>query len=311
MNISPLTWKDREPWAELLAISFERSRSEMAVVLDRLNDEQLLIAYGAWEETKLVAQYSCLSTTLQVPNIKVPMQVGMSINMAVHPEYRGRGLIKQVAHPVYKAVAARGGIAGVGFSNAAGVRVDRRSKSYGYRVVGRMLPTLAWLYRRPSAKALVLTDNWPDKPLHCTSDSQHIHFSVTLKSIKYRFIEHPFRRYRFGVWESRGQIRGVVVYRPIGWNWVSGASLIAAYSDELPTLVSHWARAIRERGMCVVHVLSSPTSPLLAALKRVALCIPLPYSHSPYYLTVKPLHPDTPAILFDFSRWDCVGGDIL
>ncbi|MEZ4642293.1 MAG: hypothetical protein R3E31_06070 [Chloroflexota bacterium] len=43
--------------------------------------------------------------------------------MAVRPDYRGRGLlIKQVSQPVYAALAALGGVAGVGFSNAAGVR---------------------------------------------------------------------------------------------------------------------------------------------------------------------------------------------
>ncbi len=309
MDILPLTWEQREPWAELLAISFGRPPSEMKSVLDHLHDK--LVAYGAWEGDRLAAQYSCLSSTLQVPGIKTPLQVGMSINMAVHPEYRGRGLIKQVAHPVYKALAARGGVAGVGFSNAAGVRVDRQSKGYGYRVVGRMVPTLGWLYRRPSAEALALSENWPDQPLHYTPDNKHIRFSATRESIQYRFIEHPFRRYHFGVWESGGQMRGVVVYRPMHWKRIVGASLIVAYSDELPALISRWASAIWERGARLVRVLSSPTSLLLAALKQVAFCVPLPYSRSPYYLTVKPLHQDTPAILFDFSRWDCVGGDIL
>jgi len=36
-----------------------------------------------------------------------------------------------------------------------------------------------------------------------------------------------------------------------------------------------------------------------------------PISRSPYYLTVKPLCDDTPAALFDFAAWDCMGGDIL
>jgi hypothetical protein len=35
------------------------------------------------------------------------------------------------------------------------------------------------------------------------------------------------------------------------------------------------------------------------------------YSRTPYYLTAKSLSDNTPNTLFDFNRWDCVGGDIL
>src|SRR5690349_13675851 len=138
MNIMPLSPEHHPACADLLAASFGRTSAEMSQLLRYLYAGYSVIAWGAWDGDRLVAQYSCLLTSLNVPGMDVPMLVGMSVNMAVHPDYQGRGLIKQIAQPVYQAVGEQGGMAGVGFSNAAGVKVDRRSKGYGYQVIGQM-----------------------------------------------------------------------------------------------------------------------------------------------------------------------------
>ncbi|MEZ4646792.1 MAG: GNAT family N-acetyltransferase [Chloroflexota bacterium] len=74
-----------------------------------------LLAWGAWDGARLAAQYSCLLTSLRLPGTEEPARVGMSINMAVHPDYRGQGLIKQVSQPVLC------GAGGVGWRGWRGV----------------------------------------------------------------------------------------------------------------------------------------------------------------------------------------------
>lgn len=39
--------------------------------------------------------------------------------------------------------------------------------------------------------------------------------------------------------------------------------------------------------------------------------VKLPYTRSPYYLTLKLLRDDLLAAFFHFDQWDCIGGDIL
>jgi hypothetical protein len=311
MRIAPLTLDDLHPWAELLAISFGRQTGEMEQLLTYFHAGYPLIAYGAWDGDRLAAQYCCLMTALRVPGTTNPMQAGMSVNMTTHPDYRGRGLIKQLAAPAYEAVAAHGGMMGVGFSNAAGVRVDRYSTGYGYHVVGRMRTMLAICARAPRIEPLGLTDEWPGFPAGYRADSSKVSFVATEESVRHRFAQHPFRRYAFGVWQEADQVRGLVVFRRVRIGGVAGAGLLAAYGADLPALIGQWLAALARDGIRLVHLIASPGAAVYQALRENALTVALPGSRSPHYLTLKPLQPALPVVLDDFSSWDCTGGDIL
>lgn len=312
MNLRPLTTDDLVPWAGLLAAAFDRRPDEMQQLLTWFQASPGLLAWGAWDKGKLVAQYSCLLKTLWAPGAETPLLVGLSTNMAVHPDYRGRGLIKLVSQPVYEALAEKGGVAGVGFSNAAGVKVDRRSQGYGYQVVGRMDSKLVWLGRKEdTAVPLPLTDRYSPSTWCEWRRPDFIHFQADARTVVFRFAAHPYRHYRFGIWEEKGEVLGVTVHRPIQINRIVGASLLAAYSSDLPELLRRWTAGIRQERVKFVHVLTSPRSPLWPALQSCGAGVSLPFTRSPYYLTVKPLcQEDLPGLL-DFSRWDCCGGDIL
>ena len=307
MRISPLTIEDHWAWAELLATAFGRQPTDMVQLLTFLQALAPLIAYGAWDGAQLAAQYSCVLRRVHVPGQLEPMMVGVSINMAVHPNYRGQGLVKQVAQPVYTAVHAQGGIAGVGFSNAAGVKVDRRSKGYGYQVVGQLNSTVGWLKRPLSYQPLPLTKTWPET-FAAPSLPPPARYSFVNPSawLEQRFAHHPFRRYQFGVGAD-----GLVVYRPFRWRGFKGVSLLTASGQDLAKLLRQWGSALWRQGVRIVHVLTSPAATLLRALKETAVCLKMPYTRSPYYLTAKQLCSETPDTLFDFNLWDCTGGDIL
>ena len=308
MELTPLPLEQCEQWAALLALAFDRPPTQMEQLLERLEPGRRLLAWGAWESGQLAAQYSCLLTELCVPGVAEPVRVGMSINMAVHPAFRGRGLVKRVAEPGYAAVAERGGVAGVGFSNAAGVKVDRRSSGYGYSVVGKMQPSLALLLRRPQAPPLPLAGRLPDLRFALPTPDNLVCFAPTEARLRQRY---GLRRYRFGLWEEAGRLRGLVVWRPMRVGPLRGAALLAAYGDRKATLVARWAQSQWEGGRRFVQLVSSPASPLLAALQGVARCVTQPASRSSFYLTVRPLGVATPSGLFNFHGWDCMGGDIL
>jgi hypothetical protein len=312
MEFAALTPADCDAWASLLAVSFERTTADMEGLLGWLIQGWPLVAWGAWDGDRLAAQYSCRIVHVCAPGYDVPMPVGMSINMAVHPDYRGQGLIKHVARPVYETIAEQGGIAGVGFSNAEGVKVDLKSKSYGYRVVGKLSSALVWLSRPRGITALTLTDDWPnDLPDFAPAPSNQIRFVVNGDSLRHRFAHHPFRRYHFGVWREGADTRGLVVYRPVQYGPVRGAALLAVYGEDEPELLRRWTAALHREGRHFVHVLTTPGASVRAILPTLGRVIQLPYSRTPYYLTAKPLEAIFTKPLFDFSQWDCIGGDIL
>lgn len=323
MEIRPLTLADSPDWAALLAAAFDRSPSDMARLLAWLHLCYPMIAYGVWAGDVLAAQYSCLVHQVRLPrrlSASQPQEsndillVGMSVNMATHPAHRGRGLIKHASRPVYDALLRMGAAAGVGFSNAEGVQVDRKSKGYGYRVVGRLTPTIALLHpsARRRASPLTLSDQWDQTADHLPiSAPDRLHFIHTPEMLRHRFAGHPFRTYQFGVWHEDGQARGIVVFRLTRLLGLPGASLLAAAGDDLPQLLRHWSVTLAHKGVRVVHLLSTPHAQLRSALGQIAVCLPQPISRNPYYLTAKPLSDHTAEALFTLDHWDCVGGDVL
>lgn len=309
MEIRAISQADLANWAELMAVSFDRAPETMMQLWPWLQQRDGLLAWGAWDGKRLAAQYSCRLTRLLLPGVAEAARVGLSINMAVHPDYRGQGLIKQVSRPVYAALAALGGVAGVGFSNAAGVQVDRHSKGYGYEVVGQMAAHLVLLPRAPGDAPLMLTTDWPGQPWAFAAwAGEQVCFRATEADARHRFAQHPFRRYHFGVWLAGQEVCGLVVYRLVGRR---GASLLAAYGAEVGELLRRWSTAVYQTGVRYIHCLTSPTAALLPHLRGLGLYVPLPWTRSPYFLTVKCLDEGLRPLLTDFRRWDCMGGDIL
>jgi hypothetical protein len=310
MHFAPLTSNDNPKWAALLAASFDRTPEDMLRLLDWLHTGHTVIGWGAWDGDKLAAQYNCCMMNLRLTDGKTAT-VGMSINMAVDPVYRGRGLIKQVSQPVYEAVANCGGIAGVGFSNKQGVKVDLKSKSYGYQVVGQMQSVVVWL-KSQKTDSLCLTDEWPSLPFtdNLVSSNNRMKFIASPETLEHRFARHPFRKYQFGVWEENGNVQGVVVYRDVYIGGLKGVSLLAMYGTEPAELLMRWSRSLQDEGIRFVHVLTTPESGLRSTLNQLGYAVTMPYSRSPYYLTVKPFA-HTPPEFLDFDIWDCLGGDIL
>lgn len=311
MKFAPLTLVDVFPWATLLGAAFNRPTEQMVQLLHFLQPETNLVAWGAWDGPILAAQYSCLLRPLFLPPSRQTVPMGLSINMAVHPDYRGRGLVKQVASPVYESLAAHGVVAGAGFSNAAGVKVDKRSAGYGYSVVGRLRPYLLWLRPQKQQPDFYLTTQWPDLPFLPVEWGTAVQFAWTPESLQHRFARHPFRSYRFGVWQQGSNVAGVVVYQPIRLAGLPAVALLAAYGTDLPALLQRWVGAVVASGYRLAHLVGTPAAATIKHLRGTAVCLPQPFSRNPYYLTLKPLSPTLPQTIFCLENWSCLGGDVL
>lgn len=312
MEVRQVTTKDVDQWAGLLALTFDRTIGDMKKLWAWLNSGYQVFAWGAWDGDRLVAQYSCLQSTILLPHCKEPRSIGISTNMAVHPDYRGTGLIKAVSQPVYESLLAAGAVAGIGFSNSEGVKVDRHSKSYGYQVVGRLAIKLMWPLPRLDHKEITFSGTWPESRWVDTSQSKaSIRFNSTPQMIHHRYALHPFRTYRFGFWQEHDEIRGLVVDRPAYVGSVKGVSLLAAYGDNLNEVLRRWIAGVKSQDAKFIHFIATPFSSILASLKSIGTCWTLPYSRSPHYLTVKPLCEELRPLLTSFNHWDCIGGNIL
>ena len=310
MDVRPLTYQDVDSWANLLAICFHRNKSEMIALLGWLDGMGDLVAWGAWQDNQLIAQYACLIRSICAYD--KTFKAGMSINMAVHPAHRGRGLTKQVARPVYDNVREKGGTIGLGFSNAAGVHVDRNSNSYGYQVIGQMQPMIG-LLRHAAHPNIQLSNHLSThlQRLPTNKPGDAITFLKTPTDLATRYVAHPFRWYQYGIWQEGEQICGLVVYRKIRIAGIPGVALLEAWGADLRSLITQWVGAIRKTGALFVHVLLTPAHPLRNTVAAIIPMFSQPYTRNPYFLTIKPLVHNLPNYFFQFDSWQFVGGDVL
>jgi GNAT superfamily N-acetyltransferase len=312
IEVRPLTTADLGPWAGLLATCFGRSQAQMEALLAWFHDGFGLVAMGAWDGDRLVAQYNARLLDLRVPGFATPLPAGMGLNMAVDPAYRGRGLLDLVATPVHEALTARGCVAGVGFSSAGGLAVTRASRHYAYEVLGPMVSLAVPIVHRRYPRPITTTGAWPDRPVALAVPVDGcVRYEVTAAMLRHRYASHPFRRYAFAVREREGVADGLIVYREARLRGVPGASVLAVYGSDQAELVAAFAAAMRARGRHVVHVIVAPASPLRRAIAAIGPPVRLPFSRNPYHLITRALQPDTPGVLFELDRWDCAGGDIL
>ena len=308
MDLRPLTLTDITQWGYLIGICFDQTPTDMEGLIHWLTCLGRLEAYGLWDDDKLVAQYACLLRTVYCDN--TPISTGMSINMAVHPDYRGQGLIKQVSQPVYEGLKDKHVIFGMGFSNAKGVKVDKHSRGYGYQVLGQMQPLIARLksFKRPT---LILSDTIPEYQSYTSSHRQMMHFHKDLSYIRQRYINHPFRQYHYAVWQENDHILGIVVYKKVSLWGVPSVALLDIFSDNTEELLMRWSTTLRQHNIYLLHVLLSPQSAIKKTLQEHWYTLSLPYARTPYYLTIKPLSDQMSPSLLDFSNWDLIGGDVL
>lgn len=309
MELKQLTLEDTPAWAQLLSTCFDQSIRDMEQLIRWLYCIGTLEAFGMWDGDVLIAQYGCLHRTMSFNHLMMPL--GMSMNMAVHPDYRGQGLIKRVSQPVYDNLQNNHVMFGMGFSNAQGVQVDKHSKGYGYEFVGQMQPMIIKTrdFKSPTLKRL---DTLPN-PFCITPNqsSTKAHFSKDTNHLIHRYLQHPFRRYEYGIWCEDNRICGIVVYKIVRLMGIKSAALLDVFSPQPEELIMRWSTTLHHNHIHLIHLLASPQSHIKQILRTRFLTFDTSFTRNPYYLTVKPLATYFDAELLNFDQWDLVGGDVL
>jgi len=308
MDLRPLTLADITQWGHLIGICFDQLSINMEALIHWLTYLGHLEAYGLWDNDTLIAQYACLLRTIYCDD--TPISAGMSINMAVHPDYRGMGLIKQVSQPVYDSLKDKHAILGMGFSNAQGVKVDKYSQGYGYQVVGQMQPIVI-VSKSFKRSLLILSNDFPQSQSLMSNHQRKTHFHKDLTYFKQRYANHPFRQYHYGIWQENDQIIGIVVYKKVRLWGVPSVALLDVYSNHIEELLMRWSTTLRQNNIFFCHTLVTPQSAIKSILQKHWRVLHAPYSRTPYYLTIKPLSDQMKPSLLDFCEWELIGGDVL
>lgn len=309
MELHSLTIQDIPQWSQLLSICFQQPQEHMQKLIDWLNQLGNIVAYGIWKNNILIAQYACLNRKVSFGEKHLP--VGMSMNMAVHPDYRGQGLIKQVSQPVYAKLKAEKFHYGVGFSNAQGIKVDRNSKSYGYHVIGQLQPHLT-VTENFGTPTLSVAENLPTCVENFTiTHPDKAQFIKSLNYLTQRYQNHPFRRYNFAIWKEHNHIKGIMVYKPVRLWGVPAVALLDIYTSQPQALFKRWSTTLHQHNTRLIHTLLSPQSHLKFVLKSSRISFNTPWTRNPYYLTIKPLIHSFDEKLLEFDNWEILGGDIL
>ena len=92
-------------------------------------------AYGAFTKNKaLVSFYANVPHGLIHGQKK--MKTSLCLDMTTDREYRRKGLVTQLASCVYREIDISDIPFNIGFSNKDGIKVDKNSTKYGYKIVG-------------------------------------------------------------------------------------------------------------------------------------------------------------------------------
>ena len=160
------------------------------------------------EKDEVVAQYTNIPVTVR--RKAVTYAASLCVDMATHVDHRRRGLISLLSAKVYKKIQQQGTQFSIGFSNAAGVMVDKHAKEYGYQVVGTFVRYYTWC-QLASRKAVLLERVTSFDLLRPTEvSSPFFRLEKTNAFLTWRYLKKPnvsYEIYRF----QEGKLGGYVV----------------------------------------------------------------------------------------------------
>jgi GNAT superfamily N-acetyltransferase len=169
------------------------------------------VMYAALNEAgDFISQYANFPITLAHHGERIESMI--CADMATHPDYRGRGLISQLARRVYADVAQGGYALSLGFSNDAGIKVDRNASGYGYQIVGKFQRYLKPNLPHYRSEFHLTRVKWFDL-LPSFTIPPYIQVEKSLAYLNWRYVEKPCNDYRIYRLERGQTCVGYVVTR--------------------------------------------------------------------------------------------------
>lgn len=250
---------------------------------------------------RAVSQYANAPITLSDDARPFPAMV--CADMATAPGYRGRGLISKLARDVYSRVVQSDAVLSVGYSNEAGVQVDRSAKGYGYHVVGRFAR-----YLRPLLFALSTPyrlEPVKDFAAVCTyGEGLRIYKSPAY--LTWRYLRKPHADYRVFRVSRGGATEGYAVLRAARGR-CHLVELTTSPEPDVLRAVQNTALSWGRRALLVYVLDNDYWRESLRGFVRV----PSNPRLENYYLTVKPHCDPMPNDWESPARWRLMGGDIV
>lgn len=266
------------------------------------------VTYLALDEgDQVVAQYTNIPTKIRQGEACLPASI--CIDMATRHDHRRRGLISLLAERVYEQIRLQGKALSIGFSNDAGVNVDRHASAYGYRIVGCFARYYGWCRRRtPSGLLLRRADSFSDVPISGMTGA-FLQIEKDAAYLTWRYLEKPgttYELYRF----EKGSVSGYVVLVFLSYRCYVHDIITDATGKEWGAIVTAIENLAAERGarVAIFHVLDNAFWRTLLGRRYLRR----PTSKQNTYFTVK-TH-DMGAIrrdVYEKDAWLVMNGDIL
>jgi predicted GNAT family acetyltransferase len=153
----------------------------------------------------------CLARELMLPSTGSTVGRRSIRHTETHPSHRGQGLITQLSKKVYEDVKEQGYDFTIGFSNDEGVKVDKNSRDYGYKIIGKFISYYKFIiYKKKTGFHLESTKNFLQIPQNCSLYS----ISSTTDYLEWRFRKKPNHNYeQYTVLDENDNKIGIVVLR--------------------------------------------------------------------------------------------------
>src|SRR5258706_7065221 len=133
-------------------------------------------------------------------------------DMCTDISHRGKGLISKLSSEVYKEVKDSKYDFSLGFSNDAGIKIDKNSISYGYEVVGKFVRYLKLVAsRKKAAYSLIRVSSLEDN--FYNSSSNFLKIRKDSSYLDWRYLKKPNSEYNVYAIKEASTIHGYVVLR--------------------------------------------------------------------------------------------------
>lgn len=158
---------------------------------------------------KVISQYTNVPISISYQGKSFRTTVCM--DMVTDSVYRGRGIITLLSKKVYKEVENEKYDFSFGFSNDEGVVVDKKSKGYGYKVVGKFAVYFKIVIRKKKIPLRLLGVR--DFKTVLEDDGRFIQIEKTKEYLRWKYIKRPGQKYLFYRLDENGDDHGFVVLK--------------------------------------------------------------------------------------------------
>lgn len=263
-----------------------------------------LCAYGIYDQSNLVAFYA--NKQMLIQDKSKSYKAGICLDMCTHPEFRGQKLISQLSTQTYDERTKAGYDFALGFSNTAGVQVDKYASKYGYQVIGQFYRYCSIALGAASpyqVKVAQKLHNWPAL--------QSLHFTQSKNYLEWRYLHKPNNAYKILDILHRSKRMGQAVVIESRFKLEIFKLILSDINDARACITALKAYAHdHHKPIVVIRVLPNQHWEKILRTTQFFACN---FAEKPYYLTIKTLRHGEKQneYIKNPDSWFLMGGDVL